>query len=578
MKKTILLIFLILILPDAIAASSMKLLAVREERGNLTGSLANLYLDTQLGSGRIFLETYPLTKLDTQLSTRFAKEIACSFLNINCDNYDFFYTIEAESGIVGGPSAGAAIAVLTIAEIKGLDLDEKTAITGTINSGGFIGFVGGLKGKIDAAASAGINKVLVASADINVEVDNETINLTQYAKEKNIELVEVTGLGKAVYEFTGEYGQEIIKEVKINSNYKKTMYELAVLLCNKSSEMKKQLKNFNTTAADNLAEKAESAVKDEKYYTAASYCFGANYQYKKLLFENLTKNEIRQEIDKAKQEIEQFDISLDSVKTITDLQAYIIAKNRLSEASEYLDKSLNKINNTKESSIDLAYAAERIFSAHSWMKFFGKGEKRIKLDENILKSGCLTKLDEAEERYSYAQIYLPAGITEIKSKIDMAKSRLENKEYELCLFEAGKAKASAGIILSAISISKTQLNKIVDAKIDLVKIAINKQIEQGIWPIIGYSYYEYANSLKEEDPYSALLYSEYALELSDLTPYLKERKQIEQRVVLEKYYPSQLFTFIAGIILGFIIAFIIKKKRLNPRQRLKRAQVSGKKR
>ncbi len=578
MRKTFFfIVILIFLLPNVTATKHMILLAVKEGRDNLTGSLADLYLDIQPGSGRVFLETFPLTKLDTQLSTRFAKEIACSFLDVNCNNYDFFYTIEAESGIVGGPSAGAAIAVLTVAALKNLELDENTAITGTINSGGFIGFVGGLKEKIDAAAEAGIKKVLVPSADVNVKINNKIMNLTQYAKEKGIEVIEVASLGEAVYEFTGEYSQEVIEELAIDPNYKQTMHELAILLCNKSSNLKKLL-DFNTTGIDNLTEKAYSAIKDEKYYTAASYCFGANYKYRTLLFQNLTIEEIKNKIENAKKEIKEFNISTESIKTITDLQTYIITKNRLSEAMDYLNKSLDNINNTKESSADLAYAIERIFSAYSWMKFFGKGKKEIKLDEKILKTGCLNKLAEAEERYSYANIYFPLRIREIKTKINKAKSHLEAKEYELCLFEASKAKASADVILSSLGASKEQLNKILDAKINLVKIAINKQIKQGVWPIIGYSYYEYANSLKEDDPYSALLYSEYALELSDLDPYLKERKQIEKISTSEKTEIKPLFIFVLGIVLGFVTGFIIQRMYKNPRKRPKRASISGKKR
>src|SRR3990167_593472 len=72
---------------------SIKLLAVQEENGKFIGSDADLYLELKPGSGRVFLETTPLTKLDTQLSTRFAKEIACDHFDMDCGGYDFFFTI-----------------------------------------------------------------------------------------------------------------------------------------------------------------------------------------------------------------------------------------------------------------------------------------------------------------------------------------------------------------------------------------------------------------------------------------------------------------------------------------------------
>src|SRR3989339_1643051 len=114
---------LIVLLPAVNAKEGhMKLLAVTETDNGYKGGIADLYLEIKPGSGRVFLETFPLTKIDTQISTRFAKEIACDFADIDCSRYDFFYTITADSSIIGGPSAGAAISALTFSLIKGVKL------------------------------------------------------------------------------------------------------------------------------------------------------------------------------------------------------------------------------------------------------------------------------------------------------------------------------------------------------------------------------------------------------------------------------------------------------------------------
>ena len=138
-QKIIIVLFILLInlwVVDA-KSGSMKLLAVSElENGSMDGSIADLYLDVQPGAGRVFIETVPLTKIDTQLSTRFAKDIACDYLDEGCENLDFFYSIRARTNIIGGPSAGAAISLLTISVLDDLENSEDTAITGTINSGG----------------------------------------------------------------------------------------------------------------------------------------------------------------------------------------------------------------------------------------------------------------------------------------------------------------------------------------------------------------------------------------------------------------------------------------------------------
>jgi len=116
MNKILILIIVVLLIPLVSAKQGhMKLLAVKETSDGYEGAPADLYLEIKPGTGRVFLETFPLFKIDTQISTRFAKEIACDYLSVDCDNYDFIYTITADSIIIGGPSAGASIATLTIA-------------------------------------------------------------------------------------------------------------------------------------------------------------------------------------------------------------------------------------------------------------------------------------------------------------------------------------------------------------------------------------------------------------------------------------------------------------------------------
>src|SRR3989338_3788335 len=149
----------------------MKLLAVSDTEDGYKGITADLYLEVQLGEGRVFIESFPLTKMDTQISTRFAKEIACSELNLDCDSYNFFYTIKADTALVGGPSAGAAAAVLTAAILQGDEIDESIAMTGTINSGGLVGPVGGLKEKIAAAQKRGLRKVLITEGERYIKPD-----------------------------------------------------------------------------------------------------------------------------------------------------------------------------------------------------------------------------------------------------------------------------------------------------------------------------------------------------------------------------------------------------------------------
>ena len=247
MKKIILLIILLaLIIPIAAAKQGhLKLLAVKETDSGYNGSSADLYLELQPGSGRVFIEVFPLTKIDTQMSTRFAKEVACDYLEVNCDNYDFIYKITAESAIIGGPSAGAAISALTVAMLKDIELNENITITGTINSGGFIGPVGGLKAKIDAAKEQKLKKVLIPIGERFSEEDfsNETnqtnkTDIFGYGRGIGVEIKEVSDINDVIYEFTGAKTGDDEVEFEISQKYMETMKDLAVALYNRSLKLK----------------------------------------------------------------------------------------------------------------------------------------------------------------------------------------------------------------------------------------------------------------------------------------------------------------------------------------------------
>ena len=72
--------------------------------------------------------------------------------------------------------------------------------------------------------------------------------------------------------------------------------------------------------------------------------------------------------------------------------------------------------------------------------------------------------------------------------------------------------------------------EVLDSKILAVKRVIAENSAGGKFPILGYSYYRYATSLKEEESYTALVYLEYAMEMSDLSLYFPEKKTFLQRI------------------------------------------------
>jgi uncharacterized protein len=589
MKRILFVLILCLLLVPTVAGRQgyMKLLAVKETPGGYEGSVADLYLEIKRGSGRVFIDTFPLTKLDTQMSTRFAKEIACRFLDVDCDDFDFIYTIRAESSIIGGPSAGAAISVLTVSLLGGLEIDERVTITGTINSGGLVGPVGGLKEKIEVGGKVNLKRVIIPQGLKMLKEDNKTVDLVKYGAERGVKIVEVSSLNDAVYQLTGKRLREISGRLEIDKEYQDTMKFLSEVLCNRTRELQEDVMGYSGKAitlsedfldreksAINLTRRSKEAFKKRMYYSAASYCFGANVKYKSLLYEleNLSKSKISKEVSRIRKIIKKFERDIDKkgLKTITDLQTYMVVKDRLTEGNDNLNLVIEHLNDSKKRIQYLAYAYERISSAESWSKFFGNDGREFNLDKDVLEDSCLMKLSEAEERIQYVRLLFPSILEDTRKEIDRAYEDYENKNYALCLYKASKAKAESNAVLNVIGVEETKLGEIVNQKLEILERWIIEETKKGIFPIVGYSYYEYAKSLKEEDKYSALIYMEYALELSNLDMYFEKGKKIRFFDVNHAYF----WIFFLGLSIGLLFSLryrkVKKKVKVPSRKKVKK--------
>jgi len=121
--------------------------------------------------------------------------------------------------------------------------------------------------------------------------------------------------------------------------------------------------------------------------------------------------------------------------------------------------------------------------------------------------------------------------------------------------KASEAKAEASTILSSLGITENNFENFYESKLAAVEREISKNTEEGIFPILGYSYYQYSKSLQDEDSYSSLLYLEYALELSELDIYFAEE---ESNSIFSYFkFNQDVMTFLNGLIQGLFIGCIL---------------------
>jgi uncharacterized protein len=135
-------------------------LAAVDQNGN--GVVTPLVVEVKPGDGKILTNIEKLLFwVDTQQSMQVAKQVAEDVTKIDVDKYDLIYTVKSDATLVGGPSAGASLTVATIAALENKKLKSDIMMTGTINSDGTIGEVGGILEKAKAAKELGAKVFLV---------------------------------------------------------------------------------------------------------------------------------------------------------------------------------------------------------------------------------------------------------------------------------------------------------------------------------------------------------------------------------------------------------------------------------
>ena len=126
------------------------------------GVIAALKVQAIPGEGRTLVNVDNLLFwVDTQYSIRTAKHVAEDITNVDASGIDLIYGIETNASVIEGQSAGAALTIATIAVLENKSLRNDVIITGTIDSDGRIGPVGGILAKATASKDSGATLFLV---------------------------------------------------------------------------------------------------------------------------------------------------------------------------------------------------------------------------------------------------------------------------------------------------------------------------------------------------------------------------------------------------------------------------------
>ncbi len=199
MNKKILIIILFIIMISVnifayIPKAQMTIFAVNNSN---VGMDANLIIEIEPGTGKIYSNVNSQVGSLTQESERNAVNAAEKVVKDTKSKYDYLFEIQSVASSIDGPSAGAAMSLLLVSMLSDKDLSGKVSITGTITEEGYVGEVGGIGAKAKKAADVGIKLFMIPIGTRKQAIttdsgNSQIVDLPEYAFDKwGMKIVEV---------------------------------------------------------------------------------------------------------------------------------------------------------------------------------------------------------------------------------------------------------------------------------------------------------------------------------------------------------------------------------------------------
>ncbi len=517
MAQVILILALILAISSSSAfevEKSIKAVAVTSG-DSPSGVVINITVSISSGSGRVFVSTSPFTEIDMQGSAQLSALTACDLLGIDFTKYDFFYIIEADAPIVGGPSAGAVMTIATIAALKNLSLNKDVYMSGMIYPDGFIGPVGGLNYKLEAVARDGGKIFLIPHGQKVVLVQEKVVkkvgliniisssyrelDLVEYGKKLGVEVYEVATINEALKYFTG------FEIKKRETSFRISEYSgILKTLADRMRESVAELENYKTGEAQKILNQAESDYSAGNYYSATSKYFNAKIlmryeMYRKTLISGQQfdeeVNRIRGEISDLRSYLKNEPLGINSIQIIAAAQERVAEAEKSLEAATYSKTFSEALQN-------LAYAKERLNSAKVWLSILHVFKEDYQLNSTEIKKRAEFYINQANSVIVYA--------SSLQAYSDLLDNAYESLETAKMLYGDGQYAGAVFLALDAI----TQASLSIEASYGDVSIKLNERRENAkvalseaedvSYPVLPAAYFEFAETA--ENAYVKLMY------------------------------------------------------------------------
>lgn len=543
--------------------------AVANTESGYIGVISTITVTIQSnGTGRVFVDTLPLTQIDMQGSARLAVKVANALLesddtcDVNTTDYDYFFVVRTKAPIIGGPSAGAIMTVATVSLLQNWDISNATVMTGMINPDGSIGPVGGIPQKIDAAYSVGATRFLVPKGQGTYqETITETVqengwtrivtrtvtrNVSDYAMDNyNMDVVEVEDVNDALEYMTGYELPTPVSNGNISTeNYTRSMKPLAGILLDQAQEMydnasqafenasipnrfptyyEDEISDFLELAHHRLSD-AENWYDQQVYYTSTSKSFQSliNSQYVLFTSEFFETDSGQEYVSELLAQAESLFTNKSNqakntpIQGMLSLQGVGAAQERITEAATYLEdaKTSYQSNDYLTALYRIAFTIQRSESVSWWLDIVTHFNDSGSINNSELTDLAEEYMSDAQQSLTYSEVILQqigsssSYLSDAQTLLDAAQNNLDDGYPAAALFEGLEALVKANLALELVDGNDATKRQRAQ---ESASASITESRQRGVEPVLAVSYYEYAQSLENESNYDdAIVYYKYS--------------------------------------------------------------------
>ncbi|HZX20489.1 MAG TPA: S16 family serine protease [archaeon] len=504
------------------------------------GLVANLDLKIENGTGKIWSAVTPLVGTSTQQAERTAVHVAKNFFP-GTNKYDFKYTISSDASVVEGPSAGAAMTLLTVAMLTNRDLPTNVSITGTINEDGSVGPVGGVFEKAKEASQTGVKLFLIPRGEAiqTVRLDGQvrSVNLLEYAPATwGLKVVEVETIDDAL-----EFAFSNVEEIDVNTIAQEIVPDFVpekipipehlgsfkILTTNYLNETKQIVGEARNALAGTLLEDPDATsfllsvlndseqtlsnaeILNEQNYLYSAANFGFLARVNAIVVKEIATNpdilrtdstSLDLKVLELDKELNDFEKDLGGNIPKSGLEWFASAQQRFTYAKLTVQKLRTQeeiiVNGTEDDALrqrlekiqDYAFAAAWLDVSKDFYSLSLESNGLVKPGDDF-KPQADALISESETGLNSLELETPRE--DIQRRIDSAKIQSEKNWFEASFFDAASAKALVDAEKAVAEKSNEELRKLLEDKILEAENKIADSNANVGWPILFLDHAKY---------------------------------------------------------------------------------------